>query len=1054
MPDPRPSQPLAQPTGLSAASEFPHRYTAALAGSIESRWQREWAERGAFRAPNPGDPGFDASRPKYYCLDMFPYPSGDGLHVGHPEGYTATDIISRYKRMKGFNVLHPMGWDAFGLPAEQYAVRTGVHPAITTRKAIDTFRGQLQRFGFSYDWSREIATIDPDYYRWTQWVFLQIYDSWYDKERGTARRIAELEEILREGVYGINPEGELVPMAGRPGGPGGPPLAIAGEPVGVRLWHELSQEERRAFLDSQRLAYLGEQTVNWCPDLGTVLANEEVVNGRSERGGYPVFRKSLRQWMFRITAYAERLLDDLKTIDWPESTRTQQAEWIGRSEGAEIDFPLADADRLEGSIRVYTTRPDTLFGATFMALAPEHPIVSSVLDAPPAGADAAAIRSYIAAARNRSDVERQAEGKDKSGVFSGLYAINPATGAQIPVWIADYVLMGYGHGAIMAVPAHDERDYEFARKFGLPVREVVRAFEEEFPESFRNFISRYRFHPRFDIALWFKPEQAAESAPLIQKLRTRTPLPEGSTVAIVQDAPDGGVYIAAPHGLVLDNPGLKQAQGYMLSSCTSFPGVAANSTSDSLSIDGLATAEAKAAVITWLEQTGAGRRKVNYKLRDWLFSRQRYWGEPFPIVYDDRGNHYPVSDAALPVRLPEMDQYKPVKSEDPAPMLAGAPREWTHTTAGAAGVDPRVLPPQTPVHRELNTMPNWAGSCWYYLRYCDPRNATRFIGAEAERYWMDGTGVDLYIGGSEHAVLHLLYARFWHKALYDLGYLSTPEPMRKLFHQGLITSFAYEDSTGRTVPLDEVEERDGGFVLRATGERVNQITAKMSKTLKNVVNPDDVIREFGADTMRLYEMYMGPLDASKPWNPRDITGLFRFLQRAWRLVIDEDTGAPRAAPAADERIERELHRATASLGPRIEALAFNTAIADLIKFVNAVPSGAALTGAQASRFALLLAPFAPHIAEELWSRLGNTGLAMLQSWPDYDEAMLRETELELPVQVNGKVRARVVVPSAADPSALEAAALADPRVVESLGGKPVKKVIVIPGKMINIVVGP
>jgi leucyl-tRNA synthetase len=1043
MPEPRPNP-----------DHPPHRYTAALAAELEQRWQRVWLERGAFRALNPGQDGFDPARPKFYCLDMFPYPSGEGLHVGHPEGYTATDILSRYKRMRGFNVLHPMGWDAFGLPAEQYAVRTGVHPAITTRKAIETFRRQLQRFGFSYDWSREIATIDPDYYRWTQWIFLRIYDAWYDHERGRARPIADLIQALQEGAYAIDPEGSLVPMAGKPGGPGGPPLVIGGEPVGVRFWHELSQTERRAFIDNQRLAYLDEQTVNWCPALGTVLANEEVkADGRSERGDHPVFRKKLRQWIFRITAFADRLLDDLAAIDWPESTRAQQAEWIGRSEGAEIDFPLADQDRLEGSIRVYTTRPDTIFGATFMALAPEHPLVGSILEAPPPGADPCALAEYILAARGRSDVERQSEGKDKTGIFTGLYAINPANEAHIPIWVADYVLMGYGHGAIMAVPAHDERDFEFARRFDLPIKEVVRAFEEEFPEAFKRFISRHRFHPQFDIALWFKPDQALQSAPLIAELRGQAPSPLPSAIAIVEDAPEG-VFIAARHESVLNNPGLKQAQGYMLNSCTSFPGEAVNSSSPVLSIDGLATAEAKAAVITWLENSGAGRRKVNYKLRDWLFSRQRYWGEPFPIVYDQAGNHYPISDSALPVRLPEMEQYKPAQSDDPVPMLAAAPRDWIETTARAAGVDPQLLPPDTPVRRELNTMPNWAGSCWYYLRYCDPWDKGRFVSPEAERYWMSPSGVDLYIGGSEHAVLHLLYARFWHKALFDLGFVSTPEPMRKLFHQGLITSFAYQRPDRSLMPTDQVEAReDGSFIERATGRPVQQIVAKMSKSLKNVVNPDDVIAEFGADTMRLYEMYMGPLDASKPWNPRDITGLFRFLQRAWRLIIDEQTGSSRSTTRPDPKVERELHRATASLAPRIESLAFNTAIADLIKFVNAVPAGDALTRDQASRLALLLSPFAPHIAEELWQRLGNDGLAMLQPWPQHDEALLRESEVELPIQINGKLRGRLTVPAAAEPMAVEAAALADSRVREFLGGKAVKKVIVIPGKMINIVAG-
>jgi leucyl-tRNA synthetase len=1031
----------------------PHRYTAALAGQIEARWQEAWDRLGAFKALNPGDPGFDASKPKYYCLDMFPYPSGEGLHVGHPEGYTATDIVSRYRRMKGHNVLHPMGWDAFGLPAEQYAVRTGVHPAITTRKAIETFRRQLKRFGFSYDWSREIATIDPEYYRWTQWIFLQLYNAWYNREQQTARPIAELMAELQSGVWGINPSGELSQLSGRRGSaiPG-----ITGEPVGVRLWHELTQEERRMFIDNQRLAYLDEQTVNWCPALGTVLANEEVkADGRSERGDHPVYRKKLRQWMFRITAYAERLVDDLKTVDWPESTRTMQTEWIGRSEGAEIDFPLVDEDLLEGSIRVYTTRPDTIFGATYMVLAPEHPLVDLILQTPPAGADTKAIADYVLAARNKSEVERQAEGKDKTGVFSGVYAVNPANGTQIPVWIADYVLMGYGHGAIMAVPGHDERDYDFAVKFGLPVKEVVQTFEEEFSPGFQRFISRHRFHPHFDIAVWITPEQVREDQAFIQQMRGNgEQRPEGNAIAIVEDGPADGVYIATRHETALNNPALKNAQAFKLNACVAMPGIAVNSASEHVTIDGLATAEAKAAVITWLEQSGIGRRKVNYKLRDWLFSRQRYWGEPFPIVYDAAGNHYPVSEAALPVKLPEMEQYKPVQSDDPAPMLAGAPRQWIETTAGEAGVDANVLPPETPVRRELNTMPNWAGSCWYYLRYIDPWNRTRFVGAEAEAYWMRDTGVDLYVGGSEHAVLHLLYARFWHKALFDLGFVSTPEPAKKLFHQGLITSFSYERADKSLVPSDEVEEREGKFVETATGQPLRQTTAKMSKSLKNVVNPDDVIAEFGADTMRLYEMYMGPLEASKPWNPRDITGLFRFLQRAWRLVVNEETGEVRAAAEANATLERELHRLIARVGPAIEKLGFNTGIAGMIEFVNEASRGGSagtLTRDQIGRFALVLSPFAPHIAEELWSRLGYQGLAMHQSWPTFDQTMLIADSIEIPVQIAGKVRGRVIVPAGADPKMMESAALADARIQEMIAGKTIKKIVVVPGKMINIV---
>ncbi|MEY4181739.1 MAG: hypothetical protein RLZZ217_365 [Planctomycetota bacterium] len=661
-------------------NETPFRYGAAMANELELRWQGAWDAAGAYRTPNPGDAGFDGSRPKFYCLDMFPYPSGAGLHVGHPLGYIATDIICRARRMQGFNVLHPMGWDAFGLPAEQYAVQTGVHPAVTTRKAIDTYRRQLQRFGFCYDWSREFATIDPDYYRWTQWIWLQCYGAWYDAEAGRARPIAELEADL---------------AAGR-------------RTVDGKAWSTLDDAARCAFLDRHRLAYLGEQTVNWCPKLGTVLANEEVIDGKSERGGYPVLRMPLRQWMFRITAYAERLLSDLDLVDWPDSTRTMQAEWIGRSEGAEIDFEVAGF----GALRVFTTRPDTLFGATYMVVAPEHPLVKAAIDA--GGARAEAVRAYAAVAANRSDVDRQADTKQKTGVDTGLRAVNPATGASIPVWTADYVLMGYGTGAIMAVPAHDERDFEFAAAFGLPVRQVVEIAGQPF---------------------------------------------------------DG-------------------------SAATAGHGVACNSSGPSLTIDGLDTTRAKASVIDWLAKAGRGARRVNYKLRDWLFSRQRYWGEPFPIVYDEAGRHYPVSEQALPVVLPELADYKPIESDVPVPPL-GKATAWVETTAGEAGVDPALLPPATRVRRETNTMPGWAGSCWYYLRYCDPANGSRMLSDGAERYWLqsqrsDGSlhagGVDLYVGGAEHAVLHLLYARFWHKVLFDLGHVGTPEPFGRLFHQGMLTA--------------------------------------------------------------------------------------------------------------------------------------------------------------------------------------------------------------------------------------------------------------------------
>ncbi|MEE2681139.1 MAG: class I tRNA ligase family protein [Planctomycetota bacterium] len=930
-----------------------HRYDAGLANRIEKRWQQWWDEHQTYRTPDPGDADFDPDRPKFYCLDMFPYPSGAGLHVGHPEGYIGSDIISRYKRMAGFNVLHPMGFDAFGLPAEQYAVQTGVHPRVTTVKAIDNYRRQLKSFGFSYDWSRELATTDPDYYRWTQWIWLKAYGAFFDRKLGKARSIDQLRAELDSGA-------RLVDGAD---------------------WAAMEPSAQEEYIDSHRLAYLGFQTVNWCPKLGTVLANEEVIDGRSERGGFPVLRKPLRQWMFRITEYADRLLDDLQLLDWPESTRTMQREWIGRSEGASIEFPVGS-----DSLEVFTTRPDTLFGATYMVVAPEHPLVDRML----AEGGSNELRDYVMHARNRSDVDRMADSKEKTGVALGIDAINPATGRPIPVWTADYVLMGYGTGAIMAVPAHDERDHAFALAYQLPITRVV----------------------------------------------------------------DGGGDLGQ-------------------SACTG-AGLVMASANEEISLDGLTTDEAKVSIIEWLEAGGMGRRHVNYKLRDWLFSRQRYWGEPFPIVYDSNGRHYPVSDAALPVTLPDLDDYEPIESDEPTPPL-GKATAWVETTAGEAGVDPTILPPDTPVRRETNTMPGWAGSCWYYIRYCSPHAQDRFITPEAEKYWLLGDreepsssaavpgeesfdlerfkigGVDLYIGGAEHAVLHLLYARFWHKILFDLGEVSTPEPIDKLFHQGMITSFAYRRGDGSLVPIDEVEENeDGSHTETATGAAVEQIIAKMSKSLRNVVNPDDVVEEYGADTMRLYEMYMGPLEASAPWNTRDIVGVHRFLQRVWRLVVDEETGELRFSAAPDDDVERQLHRTIQKVGDDIERLAFNTAIASMIEFVNCA-TGTGVSAEQFDRFVRILAPFVPHFGEELWHRMGHEDSVACTDWPSFDESMLVDDLIEVPVQILGKLRSRISVPHDADESVMETAALADERIAELLEGKTVRKVVVVPGRLVNIV---
>lgn len=1103
-------------------SEHPHRYTARIADQLELRWQDFWEKSQTFRQPNPGEPGFDASKPKFYCLDMFPYPSGAGLHVGHPEGYTATDIVCRYKKLKGFNVLHPMGWDAFGLPAEQYAIQTGVHPAITTRKAVDNFRRQLKRFGFCYDWSREFGTIDEGYYKWTQWIFLQLYNSWFDADapspsglsKGRARPIADLVGMLESGEMRVGPSGEIVRTA-----LGGFAAPLEGGMGLGRAWHELTQEARRLFIDNQRLAYLGEQTVNWCPKLGTVLANDEVIDGRSERGGYPVLRKPLKQWMFRITAYADRLLEQLSKLDWPSSTRIQQGEWIGKSTGAQVDFDI-DAHSLSAqalselkgvkadmplTLTIYTTRPDTIFGATFMVIAPEHPLVDHVLRHPTENADAGALKLYVERARNTSDVDRM-EGKEKTGVFSGVYAINPLTDEKIPIWVADYVLMGYGTGAIMAVPAHDERDFEFAKKFGLPIVDVLyprtalamkyfcdHATQEESNEG--------AWQPMLADFLGVVTGESTDFARALELVRSRRAGGQSDAKHVDPSSLDAigmksrgairitwleafesmGLASLAQLKHIFERRGFQSWRGEAGIS----PGIAVHSSRPAkgdlpaLSIDGLTSDEAIAKVIAWMDETGVGSAETRFKLRDWTFSRQRYWGEPFPIVFDEAGNHYPVSEKSLPVILPPLSDYQPEESEDPQPLLAKA-RQWTNTTAFAAGVDPNVLAPETAVRRETNTMPGSAGSSWYCIRYCDPKNSERFVGKEAERYWMGGIdkkltgdsrgeaenaslgGVDLYIGGNEHAVGHLLYSRFWHNVLFDLGHLSTPEPFQKLFHQGLITSYAYQRADKTILPIDEVKEiSEGKFIEIVNNQPVTPIVTKMSKRYKNVTNPDDVIAEYGADTFRLYEMYMGPLEASKPWNTKDIPGLFRFLQRAWRVLIDEQTGNARIAAAENPALEKTLQRTIHKAGQDFERLSFNTAIASMIQLVNEAMSAAgekgvgALSKSQAERFCIMLSPLAPHIAEEIWSRLGLTherGCVSAQNWPAVDERQLVDDAIEMPVQVQGKVRARIMIPTGTEPRAVEALALADEGVQKAIAGKPVKKIIVVPGKMVNIVV--
>jgi len=805
--------------------------------TVEAKWQAYWEEHRTFRVKE------DPTRPKFYCLDMFPYPSGSGLHVGHLEGYTATDMVSRYKRMRGFNVLHPMGWDAFGLPAEQYAVKTGIHPTRTTTENIVTFRRQMKRAGLSYDWERELSTTDPGYYRWTQWIFLKLF------ERG--------------------------------------------------------------------LAYVAEVPVNWCPALGTVLANEEIVDGRSEIGGFEVIRKPMRQWVLKITAYADRLLEDLKLVDWPASTLEMQKNWIGRSVGAEVEFPLVGVN---ATIRVFTTRPDTLFGATYMVLAPEHPLVDVVT----VQERRAEVEAYRAATARKSDLQRQDLEKEKTGVFTGGYAVNPVNGGRLPIWIADYVLMTYGTGAIMAVPAHDQRDWQFARTYSLPIREVIAGGQVE-KEAF-------------------------------------VAIDRGTVVN--STTPDG-----------------------------------------SFSIDGLEPAEAIPKITEWLEAKRKGRRAVNYKLRDWLFARQRYWGEPFPIVWVD-GEPRPLPEEQLPLRLPETNEFKPSGTgESPLANLA----TWVATTDPATG---------KPARRETNTMPQWAGSCWYYLRFIDPKNDSRLVDPAKERYWMP---VDLYVGGSEHAVLHLLYARFWHKVLNDIGVASTPEPFLKLVHQGTVLG---ED---------------------------NQ---KMSKSRGNVVNPDEMMDQFGADAVRLYEMFMGPLEAIKPWSTRGVEGITRFLARVWRLIVNEAGGPSLAGIEAEPSLEqrRLLHQTIKKVTDDLEALRFNTAIAQMMVFTNEVTKLKTRPRALLEPFVLLLSPFAPHIAEELWERLGKAPSVATQPWPEYDPVLVAHDRLTIPIQVNGKLRSKIEVPADSSEEQVVRLARQDAKLSEWLQGKTPRKVIYVEKKLVNFVV--
>ncbi|QIJ62615.1 leucine--tRNA ligase [Streptomyces sp. JB150] len=951
-------------TAGMAAEAAPHRYTAALAADIEARWQDFWDAEGTYAAPNPkGDLAGDPERvakPKKFFMDMFPYPSGAGLHVGHPLGYIATDVYARFHRMTGHNVLHTLGFDAFGLPAEQYAVQTGTHPRVSTEANIENMKVQLRRLGLGHDKRRTFATIDPDYYKWTQWIFLQIFNSWYDHDANKARPISELIAQFESGEREV---------------PGG------------RSWNELSSVEKADVLSGYRLAYASDAPVNWCPGLGTVLANEEVTaEGRSERGNFPVFKAKLRQWNMRITAYADRLLEDLDALDWPEAIKLQQRNWIGRSEGARVDFPVGD-----DHITVFTTRQDTLFGATYMVLAPEHPLIDKITpQAWPEGTHqvwtgghatpAEAVTAYRAQAAAKSDVERQADAKEKTGVFTGAYAVNPVNGERVPVFIADYVLMGYGTGAIMAVPAHDTRDFAFARAFELPMRCVVE------PNDGRGT----------DPATW-------------------------------DDA------------------------------FASYDAKIVNSSGDEVSLDGLGVVEAKARITAWLESKGIGEGTVNFRLRDWLFSRQRYWGEPFPIVYDEDGVAHALPESMLPLELPEVEDYSPRTFDpDDADTQPETPlsrnEDWVNVTLDLGdGRGPRKF------RRETNTMPNWAGSCWYELRYLDPHNGEKLVDPEIEQYWMgprEGQphgGVDLYVGGAEHAVLHLLYARFWSKVLHDLGHIASSEPFHRLFNQGMIQAYVYRDSRGIAVPAAEVEERDGAYWYQ--GEKVTRLLGKMGKSLKNAVTPDEICAEYGADTLRLYEMAMGPLDVSRPWDTRAVVGQFRLLQRLWRNIVDETTGETTVVDTeADEETLRALHKAIDGVRGDLEGMRFNTAIAKITELNNHLTkANRPVPRSVAEALVLLVAPLAPHIAEELWRKLGHTESVVHQAFPVADPAYVVDETVTCVVQIKGKVKARLEVSPGISEEELEKVALADEKVVAALDGAGIRKVIVRAPKLVNIV---
>ncbi|WP_299581503.1 leucine--tRNA ligase [uncultured Sunxiuqinia sp.] len=876
---------------------------------IEPKWQAYWEENKTFKTEN------DFSKPKYYILDMFPYPSGSGLHVGHPEGYTATDILSRYKRMKGFNVLHPMGWDAFGLPAEQYAIQTGTHPAITTNKNCDNFRRQIKTLGLSYDWDREINTTDPKYFKWTQWIFTKLYSTWFDQEQGKGRPISELpipEEVKAEGDAAV-----------------------------------------KEYISKKRLAYYDNAQVWWCENCKTVCANEEVLtDGSHEKCGHQVTRKNLKQWLLRIPHYAQRLLEGLDELDWPEGVKDMQKNWIGKSTGAEVDFAI---EGLEDKLRVYTTRPDTLFGATYMVVSPEHPM----LDALVVDEKKEEVQKYTQAASLKSDLDRTELAKEKTGVFTGRYAINPVNGSKIQIWVADYVLMGYGTGAIMAVPAHDTRDFEFAEKFNIPIICILDPKDAE-PEVREQVVAGK--------ACWT----------------------------------EDGAYINSASELT------------------------------GIDINGLNKQDGIAKVTAWLEEKGIGEATTNFKLRDWLFSRQRYWGEPFPVIHWEDGEVTIVEDD-LPVTLPEMEKFEPGEGGE-SPL--GNATEWLNVVDenGRKG------------RRETNTMPQWAGSCWYFLRYIDPNNDEQIFDPKLENYWMP---VDLYIGGAEHAVLHLLYSRFWHKVLFDLGIVSTDEPFKRLYNQGMILAFAYETQTGAKVTSDLVEEKDGKYFHTQTGEELRQIVAKMSKSLKNVINPDDVVAKYGADSLRLYEMFMGPLDDTKPWAENGVKGVFGFLSRAHRFFANPDNIVE---GEEDKDVLKLLQQTIIKVGDDIEHLKFNTGISALMVFNNLAIKKGKVTKATAETFARILAPYAPHLAEELWSLYGNKQSLTYEPWPEADQSLLVEDTHEYPVSFNGKMRFKLELPLDISREEVEKTISTHELSQRWLDGKTPKKVIYVPKKIINVVV--